>query len=83
MANFELALYESRTYVILCRTRVAMNIRYGSRVIDLAKGKSSIEMATVDDLVPTLELVKKAVEAGELDAQIEAASIKLREGFGK
>ena len=49
----------------------------------LAKGKSSIEMATVDDLVPTLELVKKAVEAGELDAQIEAASIKLREGFGK
>jgi hypothetical protein len=32
---------------------------------------------------PTLELVKKAVEAGELDVQIEAASIKLREGFGK
>lgn len=63
--------------------KLAMNIRYGSRVIDLAKGKSSIEMATVDDLVPTLELVKKAVEAGELDAQIEAASIKLREGFGK
>ena len=53
------------------------------RVIDLAKGKSSIEMATMDDLVPTLELVKKAVEAGELDAQVEAASIKLREGFGK
>ena len=35
------------------------------------------------ELVPTLELLKRAVEAGELDAQIEGASIKLREGFGK
>jgi len=33
--------------------------------------------------VPTLELIKRAVEAGELDVQIEAASIKLREGFVK
>lgn len=63
--------------------KLAMNIRYGARVIELAKGKSSIEMATMDDLVPTLELIKKAVEAGELDAQIEAAANKLREGFGK
>jgi hypothetical protein len=30
-----------------------------------------------------LELIKKAVEAGELDNQIETASNKLREGFGK
>lgn len=63
--------------------KLVLNIRYGARVIELAKGKSSIELAGIDDLVPTLELVKKAVEAGELDAQIEAASIKLREGFGK
>jgi len=33
--------------------------------------------------VPTLELLKKAVEGGELDTQIESASIKLREGFVK
>jgi hypothetical protein len=63
--------------------KLAMNIRYGAKVIELAKGKSAIEMATMDDLVPTLELIKRAVEAGELDGQIEAASIKLREGFGK
>ena len=35
------------------------------------------------ELVPTLELLKRAVEAGELDAQIEAAAIKLRAGFTK
>jgi len=42
-----------------------------------------VEIATLADLVPTLELIKRAVEAGELDAQIEAAALKLREGFVK
>lgn len=63
--------------------KLALNVRYGARVIELSKGKSTVEMAAQADLVPTLELIKKAVEAGDLDAQIEAAGIKLREGFGK
>jgi len=63
--------------------KLVLNIRHGARVIELAKGKSSIELASMDDLVPTFESVKKAVEAGELDSQIEAAANKLRDGFGK
>ncbi len=63
--------------------KLTMNVRYGARVIELAKGKSSIEIGSTDQLVPTLELIKKAVEAGELDAQIEVAANKLREGFHK
>ena len=63
--------------------KLALNIRYGARKIEISKGKSAVEMATLAELVPTLELIKQAVEAGELDAQIEAASIKLREGFVK
>ena len=63
--------------------KLAMNVRYGARMIELAKGKSAIEMANAADLVPTLELIKRAVEAGELDAQIDAAALKLRDGFGK
>ena len=63
--------------------KLALNVRYGSRLIELSKGKSTVEIASPEDLVPTLELIKRAVEAGELDAQIEAAGIKLREGFGK
>ena len=63
--------------------KIALNVRYGARVVELAKGKSTIEVAAPTDLIPTLELIKKAVEAGELDTQIETASIKLREGFGK
>jgi hypothetical protein len=63
--------------------KLVMNVRYGARVIELAKGKSSIEIGSADQLLPTLELIKQAVEAGELDAQIEAAANKLREGFAK
>ena len=63
--------------------KLFLNVRYGARVIELAKGKTAVEVATKADLVPTLELIKQAVEAGELDAQIAAASEKLRDGFGK
>ena len=63
--------------------KLALNIRYGARKLEITKGKSAVEIATAAELVPTLELIKQAVEAGELDAQIEAAAVKLRAGFTK
>lgn len=63
--------------------KLVLNIRYGVRVLELTKGKSSIEIGGTDQLVPTLELIKQALEEGDLDAQIEVAANKLREGFGK
>jgi len=63
--------------------KVCIEIRYGSKVIELSKGKTAIEIASPAALIEALETVKTAVLAGELDAQIEAASVKLREGFGK
>lgn len=61
--------------------KVCIEIRYGSKVIELSKGKTAIEIASPSALIEVLETVKTAVLAGELDPQIEAASIKLREGF--
>ena len=61
--------------------KVCVSIRYGSWTIELAKGKPSIEVASADELVLALETVKQAVEAGELDAQIEIASAGLKSGF--
>jgi hypothetical protein len=49
-------------------------VRYGARVIELAKGKNSIELENEAAILPTLDLIKKAVEAGELDASIKAVS---------
>ena len=40
-------------------------------------------MASEKELAPTLELLKAAVLEGELDAAIEAAAAKLKEGFGR
>ena len=61
--------------------KVCLHVRYGTRVLDLAKGKNSIEVGTDAELITVLQTVKSAVEAGELDAQIEAASAAVRERF--
>lgn len=62
--------------------KLAISVRYGTKVLELAKGKWAVEVGSDKDLVPTLELLKGAVLAGELDTQINAASDKLRAGFG-
>lgn len=58
-------------------------MRYGSKVLELAKSKNAIELTTGDELIVVLAKLKDAVLAGELDAQIQAASGALRAGFGK
>jgi hypothetical protein len=63
--------------------KLALSVRYGARLLELAKGKFSVEIASDKELVPTLELIKAAVLNGELDAAIDAASTKLRAGFSK
>ena len=61
--------------------KVCVSVKYGSRTIELAKGKPSVEVGSGPELVKALESIKTAVEAGELDQQIEIASSSLRSGF--
>ena len=61
--------------------KMGISVRYGARVLELAKGKFCIEIANGKELIPTLEIIKTAIEVGELDEQLEAAAKKLREGF--
>lgn len=63
--------------------KINLAVRYGSKPIELAKGKNAIEVGSMDELVAALGAVKEAVHAGELDAQIEQASGSLRAGFVK
>ena len=46
----------------------------GTQVIELAKGKFSIEVEDEQTLIVALEAVKRAVEVGELDPQINVAT---------
>ena len=63
--------------------KVCVSIRYGACTIELAKGKPSIQVDSAEDLIKALETVKVAVEAGDLDTQIENASGSLKAGFRK
>lgn len=61
--------------------KLVLSVRYGTRVLELAKGKSAVEVANEKELVAVLDTLKAAVLAGELDTAIESAAVKLREGF--
>lgn len=63
--------------------KLALAVRYGAKVLELAKGKYAIEVASIAELVPTLEIVRSAVQNGELDDAIDYAANKLRSGFRK
>jgi hypothetical protein len=64
--------------------KINLAVRYGSKVLTLnSKGANAIELGSGDELIAALHALKAAALAGELDAQIEAASGALRAGFVK
>ena len=60
-----------------------VQIKYGTKILEIQKNKNTIETASADDLIKTLGIVRTCVANGELDSVIEAASVKVRERFGK
>ncbi len=58
--------------------QLVLSVFYGNKTIELAKGKNCVQLQNQSDLVPTLEILKQAVEAGELDAAIEVVSKSIR-----
>ena len=60
-----------------------LQIKYGSKTLQLSPKSNAIEVANNEALVSALETVKTLILAGELDAQIEAASGQIRSGFDR
>ena len=63
--------------------KLAISVRYGSKVLELAPKKYSVEVASERDLIKTLDTIKTALANGELDAAIDAVAKKLRAGFNQ
>jgi hypothetical protein len=63
--------------------KINLSIRYGSKTLELAKGKNAIELGSQDELIETLALIQQVVIGGELDEAITNASEKLKAGFVK
>ena len=56
--------------------KIHLTIRYGSRPLELAMGCNAVETEDIDGVIRTLEIIKIAVQSGELDDQIEGLSKK-------
>lgn len=79
----EVAKRIKRWWVTNADGSVQLTIRYGSKLIELAKGKNAIELASSSEIAPTLQLISDAVVNGELDAAVAAISAfgrKLKKG---
>ena len=63
--------------------KTCVTVRYGAKVIELAKGKQAVELNSKDELVDVLQTIKAATDAGELDAAIEAVSGAVKSSFKK
>ena len=53
-----------------------LEVKYGSRALQLAKDKNAILVGALDNMVDVIEKVKEAVIANELDAAIAAIATR-------
>lgn len=63
------------------RGETLLSVLYGSKTLELSKGKTAIDVGSDAALCDVLDTIIAAVQNNELDTQIEAASVKLRAGF--
>ena len=63
--------------------KLCLPLKYGNKVVEISKGKTAIELTSANDLPKVLATLQQAVQSGELDAQLEAASKSVRANFKK
>ena len=63
--------------------KLCITVRYGARTLEVIEGKNAIETDNIAGVITTLEVLRTAVDAGELDARIESISGLVKAGFEK
>ena len=58
-----------------------MSIKYGSKMIELAKGKSTVQAETLEQIIEVLKSLKQATSNGELDLHLTQAGELIRKMF--
>jgi hypothetical protein len=58
-----------------------MTIKYGSKVIELAKGKPAVQAENLNQIIEVLKSLKLATSNGELDLHLTQASELIRKKF--
>jgi hypothetical protein len=54
--------------------KLCITVRYGARTLEIVEGKNAIETDSIADVITSLQVIRAAVDSGELDLRIEAVS---------
>ena len=63
--------------------KLCITVRYGARTLEIVEGKNAIETDSIADVITSLQVVRTAVDSGELDKRIDAVMGKVKAGFAK
>ena len=63
--------------------KLVFEVRYANKRIELAKGKTGIEVDHLESIIPTVEVLIKAVQEGEVDAGLNTIASKFRADITK
>ena len=63
--------------------KFCITVSYGARTLEIVEGKNAIETDSMADVITSLQVIHAAVDAGELDARIDAAMGMGKSGTGK
>jgi hypothetical protein len=57
--------------------KLCITVRYGARTMEIVEGKNAIETDSIASVITSLQIIRTAVDSGELDNRIEAATNKV------
>ncbi len=63
--------------------KLCITVRYGARTLEIVEGKNAIETDSIAGVITSLQVIRTAVDSGELDKRIEAVTTKVKEGFNE
>ena len=63
--------------------KLCITVRYGARTLEIVEGKNAIETDSIADVITSLQVIRSAVDAGELDKRIDAVMGQVKASFAK
>ena len=63
--------------------KLCITVRYGARTLEIIEGKNAIETDSIADVITSLQVIRSAVDSGELDKRIDAVMGQVKAGFVK
>ena len=63
--------------------KLCITVRYGARTLEIVEGKNAIETDNIADVIASLQVIRSAVDSGELDKRIDAVMGQVKAGCAK